>query len=319
MLSTAFLGHFCGYWDFLDCVPIGLLGQFARVPFEELPPVENPSIIKKLIENPAAISRKKSPPSEPVRKPRQAVERTSVALQDRSVSISNALARGAQGLNLSQKRIVALALAKTDSMNMADAAASVAGWQIRLTALEYAEAYDVDPDTAYVQLRTSAASLLRVLWTTVTPAAKGKGEVITQGQWLTLAEYRKREGTVDIVFHPRVAPHLLALRSHFVTYKLKQAAALRSIYAWRLFECLQSWRSKGTWRVSVEDFIRAMDAPKSCTENFKDLRRRVIEPAVKELSEKDNLLIEWVPEKAGKKVAYLTFKFCIDPQGRLEI
>lgn len=279
--------------------------------------------IKELIDNPLAATGRKAPPAgsakRPPAKPRQTVERTDVALPDRNISMSNALARGVQGLNLSQKRLLALAMAKIDSMSERDAQHSSGGWQVRLTASEYSDVFEVDPNTAYTQLKTGTASLLRTLWTAVTAASKGKEEVVTQGQWLFLAEYRKKSGCVDIVFHPKVAPHLLSLRSQFTTYKLKQAAALRSIYAWRLFECLLSWKAKGEWRVSIPDFITTMDAPRSCAANFKDLRRRVIEPAVKELVEKDGMQIEVILAKEGKKTVGLTFKFRKDPQGRLDL
>jgi plasmid replication initiation protein len=62
-----------------------------------------------------------------------------------------------------------------------------------------------------------------------------------------------------------------------------------------------------------------MDAPESCKANFKDLRRRIIEPAVHELRQKDNLILEWEAQKAGRKVIGLAFKFAPDPQGKLEI
>lgn len=245
--------------------------------------------------------------------------RTDVAIPERAVSMSNALARGVQGLNLSQKRIIALALAMTDSVSVKDAVAGqMNGWTVRLLAGDYAETYGVDLDTAYTQLQTGARSLLKCLWRTVSIGRKG-ASTITEGQWLSLAKYTKKEGRVDITFHPHVSPHLLALRKQFTTYKLKQASALRSIYAWRLFECLQSWKSKGVWIVDITDFHKAMEAPSTCIANFKDLRKRVIEPAVKELVEKDNMVIEWDAVKAGRKVSALEFRFFVNPQGNLDI
>lgn len=245
--------------------------------------------------------------------------RTDIAIPERAISMSNALARGAQGLNLSQKRIIALALAMTDSVPVRDAVAGqMNGWTVRLSAGDYAETYDVDLDTAYTQLQTGARSLLKCLWRTVSIGKKG-GSTITEGQWLSLAKYKKKEGLIDITFHQHVSPHLLALRKQFTTYKLKQAAALRSIYAWRLFECLQSWKSKGVWIVDITDFHKAMDATTSCRSNFGMLRRTVIEPAVRELVEKDNMVIEWLPVKAGRKVSGLEFRFYTNPQGSLDI
>lgn len=246
--------------------------------------------------------------------------RTDLPVEERYVSMSNALARAAQGLGLSQKRIVALALAHTDSLPARDLSAGIAsGWTVRLNASDYAEVYEVDANTAYEQLKASSRSLMKCIWRTTEPGARKGRSVITEGPWLTLAKYHEGQGVVDITFHSYAAPHLLALRSEFTTYKLKQAAALRSIYAWRLFECLQSWRSKGRWSPTIDEFQKAMEAPASCAANFKDLRRRVIEPAVKELREKDGLLLEWTPEKAGRKVTGLVFTFRPDPQGKLDI
>ena len=62
-----------------------------------------------------------------------------------------------------------------------------------------------------------------------------------------------------------------------------------------------------------------MEAPESCRKNFGQLRIRVLEPALKELREKDSFLLEWEPVKAGRKVTGLVFKFRMDPQGRLDL
>jgi len=252
------------------------------------------------------------------RKARMMKERTDLPVADRSISMSNALARGAHGLTLAEKRIVALALAKTDSVPAKELLLSQhGGWTVRLMAHEYAETYEVDANTAYEQLKHSAKALLKRTWRTT--AEGRRGQIVREGNWVQVIEYCAGEGRVEVSFTPQVAPHLLALRTQFTTYKLKQAAALRSVYAWRLFECLQSWKAKGVWSPSISEFHQAMDAPASCLANFKDLRRRIIEPAVHELRQKDNLLLEWEPVKAGRKVTGLVFKFKPDPQGRLEL
>lgn len=254
-------------------------------------------------------------------RPRKTPERTTVAVADRSVSMSNALARGAHGLGLSEKRVIAIALAKTDSIPAMDLVLGQrAGWSVRLLAQEYAETYDVDLTTAYEQLKFSAKALLDRKWKTITPSDKKGGKPrIREGNWVSSIEYGDGTGVVNVAFTAEVAPHLLALRTHFTTYKLKQTAALRSIYAWRLFECLQSWMSVGKWSPSMDEFQAAMEPPESCRNDFAQLRRRVIEPAVQELRQKDGLLLEWEPSKAGRKVIGLVFKFSPNPQGELPL
>jgi len=257
--------------------------------------------------------------AESKRKDKMLKTRTDVAIPDRYVSMSNTFARAAQGLNLAQKRVIALAMALTDSVPAKDLLnGSQHGWTVRLNAHDYAETYDVDANTAYEQLKATSRSLLKSLWRIDEPGKKGK-KTITEGQWLSLAKYHEGQGMVDVTFHHYAAPHLLALRSEFTTYKLKQAAALRSIYAWRLLECLQSWRDKGRWTPSIDEFHKAMEPPPSCRTDFGNLRMRIIDPAIKELRDKDGMVIEWAPVKAGRKVTGLDFKFRPDPQMRLEV
>jgi plasmid replication initiation protein len=146
-----------------------------------------------------------------------------------------------------------------------------------------------------------------------------KGPKETKFRWVGRVDYHHGEGWISLSWWPDVVPHLFGLRKEFVTYKLKQAATLRSIYSWRLFECLKSWSGTGSYAPSIEEFGQAMDVPESYTKNFKLMRVRVIEPAVLELATKNNLAIEWEARKAGRKVIGLSFKFKIDPQGRLPI
>ena len=293
------------------------------------------NLVEDIIANPMVVAGRApanpvhaNSPTKPARstktKNRMLKERTDLPIEDRYVSMSNALARGAQGLSLSQKRIIALAMAKTDSLPISDLQnASRGGWSIRLCANEYAEAYDVDARTAYDQLQMTSRSLLKTLWRAVREKIDGppgqRGPRILEGPWLTLAEYSKGEGSVEITFNPAISIHLLGLRTQFTTYKLKQAAALRSIYAWRLFECLQSWKKEGCWECTIEEFQHAMEAPVSCCANFGMLNRTVIQPAIKELRQKDGLIIDLKLNKAGRKVIGLSFTFYPDPQWRIPL
>jgi len=252
-------------------------------------------------------------------KPYNMPERTDKPLLERTVNMSNQIARAAQGLTLVEKRIIALGMAKTDSVPAKDLLlASREGWKIRFTAAEYAESYEVSLDAAYQQMKAAGDHFLKRIVRRVEKDHKGR-DIEHKSNWLSGTTYHHGEGWVEVRFSYEVAPHLLGLRTKFTSYKLKQASALRSVYAWRLFECLQSWRSKGIWSLTVEEFAFAMEAPASCLANFKDLRVRVIEPALKELREKNNLEIDLELKKSGRKVTDLIFKFRTNPQGQLPL
>lgn len=236
-------------------------------------------------------------------------------LANRNVTMANSLVRSAHNLNLTEKRLVCAAIAKLDSVNKEDGGA--AGGLLRLTATEYAETYEVDLTTAYEQLAVGADNLMHRIVRLVEPA-KRRGQIVTQFPWCVKARYAEGEGWVEIQFHADLAPYLLRLRSEFTTYKLKQAAALRSAYSWRLFDLLMSWKAKGFYKPSIEEFAKAMDAERYLA-NFKDMRLRVIEPAVQELAEKQNWIVSWEPVRKGRKTVGLVFRFKEDEQLRMEL
>ena len=262
------------------------------------------------------INRRSVRMTESKSKVRRMKPRTDIAIPDRYVSMSNALARSAQGLSLSEKRVVSLALALTDSVSSKELIFSgKEGWSVKLNASDYAETYEVDLDTSYSQLKTAGKHLMKRTVRTLANSPRGLKEVETN--WCAQCTYHHGEGWIEIAFTPQIAPHLLGLRSKFTSYKLKQASALRSIYSWRLFECLQSWKSKGAWVVELDEFQRLMDAPASLRKDFGRLRARVLEPALKELREKDRLIIDLELQRAGRKITGLTFRFREDPQLKL--
>jgi len=235
---------------------------------------------------------------------------------DLQISMSNAVARAAQGLSLFEKRTVALAMGQTDSMSAQVLhKASIQGWSVRLTALDYAESWELSPTSAYEQLNEAAQALMHRQAAFKTETRRG--QKITRINWCGQSVYHEGEGWVEISFTPQIAPHLLGLRTKFTSYKLAQAGALRSLYAWRMLELFTSWQDKGKWTVDVEDFADAVEAPDSCRKDFGNLRKRIIEPAIKELTEKDSWLIDWQPVKAGRRVSALHFTFKRNPQQSL--
>ena len=251
-------------------------------------------------------------------KPRLAKERTDLPVPQRHVSISNDLARSAQGLTLAAKRLVCICLAKTDTRSARDYTSAITnnGWVVRVSAAELADSAKIKITDSYAQLKDACDHLMRSRWQTFQDSKRGTKT--TFYQWVTRATYNQGEGWCEVEFTHYTAPHLLMLKGKFTTYRLEQASALLSIFSWRLFECLQSWQGTGKWSPSIEEFTHAMDA-KSYSSDFCDLRRRVIEPAVKELREKDGFLLEWETKKAGRKVTGLAFTFSKDPQGRLAL
>ena len=233
--------------------------------------------------------------------------------------MSNALTRGAHGLTLAEKRIVASAVSKLDSRRVLKPGEVP---RTRITAAEYAEAADCSMPTAYEALQGAVKQLYNRSITFYEPAHKRNGKPLpptrVQMRWVGSVKYQDGEGWVELAWWPDLLRHLTGLQRQFTTYQLQQASALRSGYSWKLLELLMRFESTGWAEYTIEDFKASMDAPPSLSD-FGQVKRRIIDPAVKELTEKDGWLIQWQPIKAGRKVKALRFTFMRDPQGQLPL
>jgi plasmid replication initiation protein len=236
---------------------------------------------------------------------------------EKLVSMSNALTRAGHSLTLAEKRLVALAVAKIDSRQSPKLNEIL---ESKITVSEYSEIYGVDESTAYTQLQKAADSLLNRLIRFYKPSHKRNMKpiepTISKMHWVGRADYQEGEGWVLVAWWPELLPHLQGLKRQFTSYKLKQTSALRSVYSWRLLELLMRFESTGWAEYTIEDFKASMDAPDSLSD-FGQIKRRIIDPAVRELTEKDGWIIAWTPIKAGRRVKSVRFTFDRNPQTSL--
>lgn len=245
---------------------------------------------------------------------------------DRWVAMSNAIVRSAQGLSLPEKQIIMLAMSKMDSRKFQSKDDLPS---IKLTAAEMVEAYGINQSDAYKYLKQAGDHLYErsLVFREQAPqrakSGRKSGESVMRCRWIGSQKYHDGEGWMEMVFWPQIVPHLTALKGRFTEYQMKQVATLRSGYSWRLLELLMQFSGgdkrspTGTVVIEIEDFNHAMEATAKQAANFNNIKRRIIEPAVNELREKDGWLIDWKPIKAGRRVAKLQFKFAKNPQPEL--
>lgn len=238
---------------------------------------------------------------------------------ERWITMSNALTRAGHGLSLAEKRVVFIAISKLDSRK--PFAADMSVYASRITAAEYAELAECEMHTAYEALKNASKALYDRSITFFEAAHKRKDKEMVKVymRWVGKVKYHNSEGWTELWWWPEILPHLTGLRKQFTSYQLKQASALRSTYSWRLLELLTRFESTGWAEYDIEDFATSMEATEKQRQDFAKLRTRIIEPAVKELQEKDGWKIDWQPIKGGRKVKAVRFTFERDPQGRLSL
>lgn len=226
-----------------------------------------------------------------------------VSLRGKNVVMSNAISRAAQSLSLAEKRIIFAAIAQMGGKYA----------PVRITAQEYANTFGMPLKQAYSQLKEASENFFnRYIRFKLNEVSEIDVDV-WKIRWLGAYKYNDGEANVLLHFTPQVMPYLCELEDNFTKYQLSQACALRSVHSWRLLELFEQMNTNkennGWLSISLEDFHHAMESPDSYKTTFGLLRKYMIEPAVKELTEKDHWMIDWKPIKKGRKVVRLEFWF----------
>lgn len=127
--------------------------------------------------------------------------------------------------------------------------------------------------------------------------------------------YVKGSGVVQVKIHPDLKPHYLDLKKNFVKYPVAEYLCLPSVYSQTIYEFLRSHNDQAEYTITVAKLHEMLCTPPSL-QNFKDLRRRVLEKAYKDIHKRTTLKYEWEPltttgqpVKRGRKVEKIRFVF----------
>ncbi len=167
---------------------------------------------------------------------------------------------------------------------------------------DFAGMFSVDTRNAYRDLEKAANSFGQRNITIY------DGKARERFRWVYHVKYISSEGRVSLGFSPFIAPYLSLLHERFTSYQLEQIANLRSVYSIRLFEFLMQYKKTGRLVVLLKDFKAWLELEQQY-DRFSNLKARVIDPAVRELREKNRLDIQWKAIKKGRTVERLEFIF----------
>jgi len=210
---------------------------------------------------------------------------------------SNHLIEASYKLTLNEQRLVLIGISKLRPR------APMGKQKVqKITVAEYADMFNLDPKNAYTDLKKASDKLLHRL--IKTHDEKGYDKF----HWVERIRYEKKSGFVEVHFTDSIAPYLTLLHGNFTKYELSALSEVKSTYAIRLFEMFKRWEQKGERFIMLDDFRKWFEIEDKY-KKYSDLKKRVIEPAIKELEDKANLIITWDEIKNGRKVTGFDFMF----------
>ena len=221
------------------------------------------------------------------------------------VTKANALIEASYALSLNEQRIILACAAQLDGRKPLPKDNI-----FELTVDAFQALFNTDARNAYREMEDAANRLYD------RDIRKIDKQVRKRMRWVYMAEYRKGEGRVKLGFSPEIAPYLTMLHRRFTSYRLAEVAELASVYSIRLYEMLAQFQNTGFLSISVADFKERLQL-EGKYDRFANLKARVIEPAVKELTRKTSVDVTWSPIKSGRIVERLEFTFEEKSQMRL--
>jgi len=194
------------------------------------------------------------------------------------VTMSNALAQASHGLQLNEKRLIALAIRQIDSRKPPGENKQI----FRVHAKEMEKNYGIQAKNSYRELKNAGQRLFsrQITFT----EGQGKTMSIIYLRWIYKSTYREGEGWIELGFVDDLMPHLTSLKERFATYKQDRK-----------------------FNISPSDFMQSVGAPKSYS--IGQVRQRIIDPAINEINKSTSWDVQVHFNKSGRKIANIRFDF----------
>lgn len=158
----------------------------------------------------------------------------------------------------------------------------------------------------YTYVKEAVERLMRRVITFERVNEKGKKE-FTKYALISKAKYVEGSATVEVQIHRDLVPFYRKLKERYTKIPLKPVFSMKSKYSIRLYELLKQFESTGYRIDSLEDLRFYLAIEKNEYKRFESFERKVIQPAVSEISEKTDITVSYRKIKRGRKVAEIEF------------
>ncbi len=216
----------------------------------------------------------------------------------------NALINASYNLSLVEQRLVLLAV--IEARNSGKGISS--NDPLCIHAESYITQFNVHRNGAYKALKEACKDLFVRQFSYEEERKRGLAKVTSR--WVSEIAYIDNAGCVELIFAPAIIPLITRLEKHFTSYELEQVSNLTSAYSVRLYEILIAWRSTGKTPIidlaELRTKIGVLDDEYS---KVADLKKRVIEPSIKQINEHTDIRVTYEQHKSGRNITGLSFKF----------
>ena len=217
----------------------------------------------------------------------------------------NALINASYNLDLVEQRLILLAIVEARESGKGINAND----PLTVHAESYINQFGVHRNTAYQALKDACDNLFARQFSYQEINERGNTENV-RSRWVSEVRYVDAEATVKLIFAPVVIPLITRLEERFTQYEMKQISELSTGYAIRLYELLICWRTTGkTPIIELSEFRQKTGVLENKYTAMCDLKKRVLEPALKQINEHTDITATYEQHKKGRVITGFSFKF----------
>lgn len=220
-----------------------------------------------------------------------------------TVCKANKVIEAGYKLTLNEQRVVLACIGQVNSTQELKATD-----EFELSAKDFSKLFSVSDVNAYQALIDVTKTLFDRYVVVDNPYPNRPKITSLKVHWISSIKYIPDEGKIILMFAQDILPYLSELKAVFTKYKLEDIGKMTSVYAIRLYELLIQWNSTGTREIEL-NWLKKKFQIEDSYERMSDFKKRVIDPAIKDINQHSNLEVQWQQRKTGRRVTHLIFNF----------
>lgn len=234
-----------------------------------------------------------------------ATKKAKSAASEVVVTKSNHLVEACYRLDLVELRVIALAIhiGRTNDL-LCDGPDRDLCAPIRIEASRFTHHFPMGEHVVYQQIRDAVKKLVRKPLSAIEPINGVPCPVDIP--WFSKATYIAQDAAIEVKFNSEVLPYISRLENEFTEYRIEKIGRLTSAHAVRLYEMLAQYLSLGKRDIDVDWLKKTLMIEKEYPDIY-DLKKRVIDPSVKQINELTDLDVSYVQRKRGRVVSSFFF------------
>ena len=216
------------------------------------------------------------------------------------VVLQNRVVECFKSMTLDEKRLFILAtpLARTTKISSND--------PIFISSSEFSKECGIDISTAYTALETATNKIFTRFFGYTT----SEGDRV-QIRWVNKVIYLAKQGGTKLYFTDEV---LLLLREFdalnpYTKYKKEVVLRLRKDYSLDFYHLAKKHQNMGGFQISLDELFEQLGLPESYRTRMNNLKSRVIEPSLDEITANTDINLSYENVKKGRSV--VGFKFTV--------